>query len=232
MKAAASLLPLALCLLNGCSKETGAGSAPASSAAAPTSKTGAAVVPTATGAAGGGSLESMLKGASDAKGTTTNIGGTPPAGPTGATILCLEGFKCSGLSSEGYGPQFSMGDPKEQMPESMMFFLYAERLAAAATEPKNVAAQELTAGAYEVMVQKPTFEAKQSLKIGRDDNPAWVWKGKGTFVGGGRGKGEWGVYIFSILVGGNKSVTIHASWKLDRPEREKTILEAVRTLKG
>lgn len=83
--------------------------------------------------------------------------------------------------------------------------------------------------AFAAKVRQIEWEAPVSGTLGEKQWPAFIWRGKGSFVGGGQI--AWNVYALSAPISEDTKINIIGTWNSARPTLEKAVVSAMKSVR-
>ena len=217
---------------------TVAASEMAKAAASPSSPGGSTTPSPPTASSGTAPAESASASAAPEASVAALFQGDVPEGATarpifkmsvgsGVIVLVPKGMtEGAGTYGEGYGTTTELNGKM-----TSRIILELDELTGAEPKVPKLTEMQLKQLCYKSGVDKIGWDPSSDVTLGPDGVPAIVWKGKGVSIG----KGDWGAYAVSTVVGKNKAIMGCGTWDLDHPELEKGIvlvLKSIRLGKG
>ena len=83
--------------------------------------------------------------------------------------------------------------------------------------------------AFAAKVNQVVWEPPVAGKVGERQADAMIWRGKGSFVGGGQI--GWNVYAVAAYLGPDTKVNIVGTWNAARPSLEKAVISAIKSVR-
>lgn len=140
---------------------------------------------------------------------------------SGAIVLVAKPF---GDGSGVYGEGYKTGTSIHQGATSSLGF------GAGPDDGKDLdhdSEASLKTACYSEMVKDVKWEPPAHVKLGRDEVPAIVRRGDGTYVGG---KGAWRVYRVTTVIGKTR-VGGCGAWSAEHPELETSVISVLKSIR-
>lgn len=166
-----------------------------------------------------------------------NLFAGPPDEPNRPVLPLKLGEVTSGVSAilpsdwtggDIYGDDLMMAGPGT---EAVVLFRYEALSAPRDTKesPEQTPDTVRNGMAFAAKVRQIVWEAPVAGTVGEKQARAFIWRGKGIFVGGGQI--AWNVYALAVYLSPDTKVNIVGTWNSARPSLEKAVISAIKSVR-